>query len=98
MGTVAKKPGRVLHKYKTYLGHQREMEVARVHEDYYGEQFAEIGDKLKCNRSVMLFEENIFEGFSNKDQAEISKKLSVFFAKYAEWIKTRAEGEEGKNG
>lgn len=98
MGVVVKKPGKVVHKYKDFRDLPREMEVARVHEDFYGEHFSEVGDKLKCNRSVMLFDEDIFDGLSNKAQAEISEKLSVFFDKYAKWIKTRAEGEEGKNG
>jgi len=71
--------------------------LARVHEDFYSEQFAESGDGLVRRDVVILEDLYLFDGdVSYKRQAIEAERLGKWLLKYAEWIKTR-KLKEGPN-
>lgn len=69
-------------------------ELARVHEDWHAEQFAEPGD-IQCTREVVLYDDlRLFDDMPYDEQAKHAEKIGNFLLKYAAWIKTRKQKED----
>jgi hypothetical protein len=68
--------------------------IAEVFEDYFSEQFAEEGDPIRARLGMLLFGENVFEGYTTKARVLLARRLSAWLLRYALWLEDKIRFQE----